>query len=335
MSAEKFAIKTKQPQLTALMDKVVAQQKLGHAYIFEGMRGAGQSDMATYLAATIFCENIDESPCGDCLHCQRILNSDFPDVERVRPDGNAIKIDQTRELKQSLSLSAMESNSKVFIIEEADLMTVSAANSLLKFLEEPNPGVYLFLLTTHRDAILPTIQSRTQMIHFPTLNNIQLQEALQNAGLKVNMARLMSEMINDIDYGLTLSEDEVFIQQLEVAIVWLENILKKDPRSFTMVTSDWVKITKDRQEAVRGLDIILFHLRDLIYLTLRNNSDYQENISLFFPQHQQRYEDILPITNLSAIVKATEVVNQTQKMIRSNVSVQAAYEYMVLAIWQK
>lgn len=336
MSTERFTILKKQPQLSKLMHSVVANSKLGHAYVFEGMRGAGQLEMALYIAAMVFCETADDQPkpCGDCLHCQRVLNGDFPDVGCIKPEGDSIKIDQIRELKQALSLSALEADSKVFIIEEADLMTVSAANSLLKFLEEPNPGVYIFLLTTRREAILPTIQSRAQMIHFPPLNQIQLQGAFQEAGINVNMSRVLSEMTNDIDYGLALSQDEVFNAQLKISLTWLENILKTDPRAFTMVATDWMKITKERRDSLRGLDLILFHVRDLLYCVLQDGQNSISTAQLIFPQYVTRYQTSLAYTNTGRLIEATELINKAQKMINSNVNVQAAYEYLVLAIWQ-
>lgn len=335
MTTDRFTILKKQPQLSKLMHGVVANDKLGHAYIFEGMRGAGQLEMALYISAMIFCEAEDShsKPCGECLRCQRILKGDFPDVECIQPEGESIKIDQIRELKLGLSLSALEADSKVFIIEEADLMTVSAANSLLKFLEEPNLGVYIFLLTTHREAILPTIQSRAQMIHFAPLNQSQLQVAFQEAGMNANMSRLVSEMTNDIDYGMALSQDEVFNAQLKISMTWLENILKMDARAFTMVTTDWIKITKDRRESLRGLNLMLFHIRDLLYCALQDNQNTIQTAQLIFPQYVTRYQASLKQINIDGLIKMTELINKTQKMIHSNVNVQAAYEYLVLAIW--
>ncbi|WP_255377061.1 hypothetical protein [Aerococcus sp. 1KP-2016] len=171
MGLNAFDIIEKQGDLTAMMDRVVANDRLGHAYIFEGMMGAGQEDMALYLAAGLNCLNpsITGQPCGECNHCVRILREDYPDVLHVRPgddkgndktkanifatdeeieqakqsedkakpESNAIKIDQVRELKHRMSMSSTEGNHQIFVIHEAEKMTTGAANSLLKFIEEP------------------------------------------------------------------------------------------------------------------------------------------------------------------------------------------------------
>lgn len=335
MTLEAFTILDKQPHLAEMMRNVVVNNKLGHAYIFEGMRGAGQLDMAIYVAAILFCEETHEKPCGKCLHCQRVLKGEYPDVEYIKPDGNTIKIEQIRDLKQALALTAMESDSKIFIIEEADLMTANAANSLLKFLEEPNKGIYIFLLTAHAEAILQTIQSRTQMVYFPPLKQNQLQGSFEAMGMTSDIARIISEITNDINYGMTLLTDEVFNKQLKISLTWLENILKNDARAFTMVASDWGKITKDRRESIRGLDLVLFYVRDLLYLSLYDTNMLNENNQLIYPFAAKCYQEYTIKTSVDKLVSITELINKAQKMINSNVSVQAAYEYLVLAIWRE
>ncbi|MHA6381564.1 hypothetical protein ACX3VT_08490 [Aerococcus sanguinicola] len=125
-----FRIQAKQPELTALMDRVLRQGRLGHAYIFEGEAGAGQAEMADYVAAALFCQGEDK-PCGQCRNCQLLVQGDLPDLVHVEPEGQSLKIDQMREIKQELSLTAMGGGHKVFIIHDAEKMTNSAANSLL------------------------------------------------------------------------------------------------------------------------------------------------------------------------------------------------------------
>ena len=103
----------------------------------------------------LFCQNPDDQgfPCGVCNECRRIIEKEHPDVVEIEPDGQSIKVDQVRFLKSEFSKSAVEGNQKVFIIFAAETMTTSAANSLLKFIEEPVGNTVAFLITSNRNLI--------------------------------------------------------------------------------------------------------------------------------------------------------------------------------------
>ncbi|OFU52788.1 DNA polymerase III subunit delta' [Aerococcus sp. HMSC10H05] len=337
MAHEHFDIARKQADLTAMMDRVLINNRLGHAYIFEGMVGAGQEDMALYLAAYLNCLNPEDqgTPCGTCNHCRRILSADYPDVFHIEPDGNTIKIDQTRDLKERLSMSSLEGDNQIFIIHEAEKMTVNAANSLLKFIEEPHENVFIFLLTNNRDAILSTIVSRCQMIHFPQLNQVSLKALFEEAGIKPSMATTLTALTNDIDEAVALAWDEDFQQRLTWSMQWVDLIVKKDPRGLTMVASDWMKGPKGRADIIQALNLVAFHFHDLLYLLLHADQGQSNQDQMVFPNNFEAYQGILAKITVEEATKALHLVGQAQRMIQSNVSVQSAMEYMVLAYWKQ
>lgn len=131
----------------AQMQPIVYQQlqrsfehgRIAHAYLFEGEKGTGKHEVGIWLAQHLFCTQMkDNLPCGKCNNCQRIEKKEHPDVLVIEPEGQTIKVDQIRRLQTEFSRSGYESRKK-FLIKEAEKMNSSAANSLLKFLEEP-PG---------------------------------------------------------------------------------------------------------------------------------------------------------------------------------------------------
>lgn len=337
MVTDYFEIAKKQEALTAMMDRVVANQRLGHAYIFEGMVGSGQEDMAIYLAAYLNClePDVNNRPCGTCNHCRRILSDDYPDVFQIEPDGNTIKIDQTRDLKERLSMSSLEGDNQIFIVHEAEKMTVNAANSLLKFIEEPHENVYIFLLTANRDAILPTIVSRCQMIHFPQLPQAALQELFEAKGIKPSMATTLTALTNDVNEAVALAENEDFQQRMQLSIQWVDLIVRKDPRGLTMVASDWMKGPKGRPDILQALNLVAFHFHDLLYILLHPSEGQANQANLIFPNVFGKYQGIASKLTVIDATKALHLVGQAQRMIQSNVSVQSAMEYMVLAYWKK
>src|SRR5690606_36803569 len=102
----------------------------------------------------------------NCTQCKRIQSGNHPDVHIIKPDGQSIKIEQISFLQKEFTYTGLESNRKVYIIEEADKMTVNAANRLLKFLEEPNQETVAILITSQIGKMLDTIVSRCQRITF-------------------------------------------------------------------------------------------------------------------------------------------------------------------------
>ncbi|MDK6233111.1 DNA polymerase III subunit delta' [Aerococcus sp. UMB10185] len=322
-----FRIQAKQPELTALMDRVLRQGRLGHAYIFEGEAGAGQAEMADYVAAALFCQGEDK-PCGQCRNCQLLVQGDLPDLVHVEPEGQSLKIDQMREIKQELSLTAMGGGHKVFIIHDAEKMTNSAANSLLKFLEEPNPEVYIFLLTSQKERLLATIQSRCQVIHFKSLPLDQVRLTYQEAGISSQVSEYLAALTSDLSLAQDLAEDEAFLDQTKRSWTWLEALVKQDPRAFTMVQTDWIKRDKGRETNQRLLEIILAYLRDLLIL------NYQETDQLILPSRTSAYQDLRRQVNPRRLQNQVQLALKARRMIQANVSPQAALEYFVLASWQ-
>ncbi|TGV29764.1 DNA polymerase III subunit delta', partial [Mesorhizobium sp. M00.F.Ca.ET.186.01.1.1] len=151
---------SQQPRASELLYHSLLNNRLAHAYLLAGPKGAGKKQMALHLAKSLFCPEREADACGACLTCRRIEGGNHPDVLFITPDGASIKIDQIRALQKEMAMRAVESKHKVYIIEHVDKMTTQASNSLLKFLEEPPAGVLALLLTEHSHSILPTILSR-------------------------------------------------------------------------------------------------------------------------------------------------------------------------------
>ena len=107
-------------------------------------------------------------PCETCNSCRRVTSSNHPNVTLIRPDGQDIKKEQMSNLVYSMTKKGYEAGRKIYIISRADRMNVAAANTLLKFLEEPEGDVTAILLTDSYQSILPTIQSRCQRLSFLT-----------------------------------------------------------------------------------------------------------------------------------------------------------------------
>lgn len=142
------------------------QKKLAHSYLFVDSDESRALNTAYWLACLFNCTG-ENKPDGTCQNCKQILSGNHPDVLLVEPEGKqTLGIDQVRPLKEELAKSPVESSRRFFFINEAQKMTLSAANGLLNLLEEPVAPVVTILITNNSDQILPTVRSRTQIINF-------------------------------------------------------------------------------------------------------------------------------------------------------------------------
>lgn len=156
-------IGTKQAEF---LKRAYQQKKLAHSYLFVDSDETRALNTAYWLACLFNCTG-ENKPDGTCQNCKQILSGNHPDVLLVEPEGKqTLGIDQVRPLKEELAKSPVESSRRFFFINEAQKMTLSAANGLLNLLEEPIAPVVTILITNNSDQILPTVRSRTQIINF-------------------------------------------------------------------------------------------------------------------------------------------------------------------------
>jgi len=153
----------------------VEQDKVHHAYLFVGSRGTGKTSMAKILAACLNCANGGPTvdPCGQCESCVAIANASSLDVIEMDAASNN-SVDDIRDLRESVAYAPVSGRSKVYILDEAHMLTNQAWNAFLKTLEEPPPNTIFVLATTEASKILPTVVDRCHRFDFgrPTVEQL-------------------------------------------------------------------------------------------------------------------------------------------------------------------
>lgn len=306
-----------QENILAQMQPLVYQQlqrsfehgRLAHAYLFEGEKGTGKHEVGIWLAQHLYCTNMNnQQPCGRCNNCQRIKNQEHPDVLVLAPDGQSIKVDQIRRLQTEFSRSGYESRKKVFLIQEAEKMNASAANSLLKFLEEP-PGDFLAILETEAiGRILPTIQSRCQTLHFQELSKDSLIQKLQDQQISAEKAKLLSFLTNSLGKAVEISEDEWFNEAKDLIYQWFVYLDKRDTQAFIYVQKRLVKVFKEKKQQFTVFSILMYY--------------YQEA--------QKQAITSGEYGKVKRLNQTIERILLAEQKLRSNVSFQAVAEQFVL-----
>lgn len=162
--------------------------KVPHALLFVGPEGVGKASIAAIFAAGLLCTGDNEKPCGKCLSCRQIETGSHPDFMLISPDGASIKIDQVRELQREAALMPYYGRRRIGLIDVAEKMTVQAANSLLKTLEEPVGEAVFILISSARQQLLDTIISRCRILAFHPLPYDVLEQALISKGFESGQA---------------------------------------------------------------------------------------------------------------------------------------------------
>ena len=158
-----------QEKLVTFFKNALTNSSLGHAYIIEGDSGSGKKTIARYFAAITVCKN--GNACGECAACKQSAAEVNPDVTVVSAEGkSSVGVDKIRQLISTVGYKSVHGGYRVFIIEDANLLTPQAQNALLKVIEEPPKKVLFLLLCDRKSHMLKTIVSRTQTLKLSPLS---------------------------------------------------------------------------------------------------------------------------------------------------------------------
>ena len=271
-------------RIKELLTKSIKLNKTSHSYMFIGIEGIGKSLIAKEFAKMLLClEN--EKACNRCKACIEISSNNNPDFFFIEPDGNSIKIEQIRNIQAKVAEKPIISNKKVYIINDADMMTQEAQNCLLKTLEEPPEYVTIILIGANENNFLSTIKSRCTILHFEPILDEDIKKYIkQNYEIDTITDNMLNLFQGSIGKAIVLKEKSELYQQIDSII---ENLDRKD---IIELLKDAEIIYKSKEEISEILDYInvcLFNLskKDIRYITtinvveetkrrLKSNSNY-------------------------------------------------------------
>ena len=188
-----------QPAAVALLQRAIARDRLAHAYAFVGPSGVGRRLTAIAFAQAALCA---AQGCGACSTCRRVAAGAHPDAQvltptppRDNPKGvPTIRIEQVRDLERTAALAPLEAGRKVFVLDDAERMTLPTAQALLKTLEEPPPRTNLVLILQNPRALPPTVLSRCQRVRFGPLDERAAAALLEARGIPSEASRLLARL---------------------------------------------------------------------------------------------------------------------------------------------
>ena len=221
-------------------------------------------------------------------------------------------------------MKSVEGNRKIYMIADADKMSVSAANSLLKFLEEPASDTVAILMTEQGQRILPTILSRCQVLTFTSLSPENVKQKLMEQGLPLQQASVISQITQNLEDGLALNHDEWFVQAQKI-VVKLYEVLNQNPmKALLYLQTDWFSHFKEREQLDKGLDLLLLIYKDLLYIQL-DKQDFVvfQNMLKEYESHAFQISQRRLANDMSSILEA-------KRRLLSNTNPQLLMEQLVL-----
>ncbi|MEE8352924.1 MAG: DNA polymerase III subunit delta' [Dehalococcoidales bacterium] len=225
-----------QPRAVELLRRGLASSRLAHAYLLLGPVSVGKMTLALDLARALNCSG-DEVPCGECQPCRRIAEAKHADVSVIELEAGGdegaesdssktrISVEQVKEIQHTASLPPFEGRCRVYILDGVELLSIGAANRLLKTLEEPLDNVVFILLATDESALPATVVSRCQRIELRLLGAGEIESSLIDRwGVPAEKAGLLSRLAGGrLGWAVAAAGDEGVLRQRDE---WLDGLLE-------------------------------------------------------------------------------------------------------------
>lgn len=281
-----------------ILEENIKRNHITHSYLMVGIQGIGKKMIAKEYAKAILCLN-ENKPCNNCKSCIEFNTDNNPDFLCVEPEGNNIKIEQVRKLQKQIQAKPVVSTRKVYIIDDADLMTKEAQNCLLKTLEEPPEFASIILIGTNENSFLTTIKSRCMILHFNRLEDVEVKKYLEQNYDEKNITQGMLDIASgSIGRAINLKDKQEQYEKIEQLI----NSLDK---------KDLIDIVKSAE--------ILYKSKD----DINDMLDYANVILLRKAKTNYLYTNCI------------KIVENTKKRLNQNANYDMSIDNMLFKIWEE
>ena len=302
--------------------------KVSHSYIFTGRPGSGKKLLATTYAMTLQCEAGGTEPCQKCDSCKKALGKNHPDIIMVNHEKpGTISIDEIREqVIHDVAIKPYSSPHKIYIIPDAEMMTVQAQNALLKTIEEPPEYAVIMLLTENAEVLLPTIRSRCVMMK---LRNIKdqlvkkyLMEQMEIPDYKADVCVAFAQ--GNMGKAIMLANSDYFNEIKEEVVHLLRNIDEMDvPELMDAVK----KCMTYKLEINDYLDMMAIWYRDVLIYKATKNVD-----RVVFSDQLRYIKARASKSSYEGIEKILEALETAKARMKANVNFELVIELLLLTI---
>ena len=300
--------------------KNALNDNLSHAYLFDLNNNVYAENMVLAFIKSILCtEHMSKEEYYNCPKCKRINEENYTELKKIYPDGQYIKKKQLDELQKNFSTKALESNYRIYIIYDADKLNISAANSLLKFLEEPADGVLAVLLTNNVNKVLKTISSRCQILNFRQ-NNVNEFININNIEKDITLYKLLFTVFKISDINLVEDYHKEFIESVLKYIKYYET---NGIKSIINEKNLFLDVFKEKEEIYNFFELLVLFYRDVINVKLSRKL-------MFFDDNKTLLEFVSSKNSLDNILRKIDIIIKKQKLIRNNINTNMLIDSLII-----
>lgn len=315
-------------ELIEYIQSAVRQKKVSHAYILNGERGSGKKMVAGLFAMTLQCEQGGVEPCGTCKSCRQAQSGNQPDIITVTHEKpGSISVEDIRtQVNGDIQIKPYSSPYKIYVIPEADLLTVQAQNALLKTIEEPPEYARIFLLTENADSLLATIRSRCVTLKFRNIPDARIKEYLmQRMRLPDYQAEICTAFAQgNLGKAILLATSESFHERKEAVIQLLTEIDRMQLPDLVGVIKEW---NQHKQDITEYLDMITIWYRDVL---LYKATEREEG--MVFRGNLEEIREKAHTISYEGIEATLQAVEQARARLKANVNFDLVIELLLLTM---
>ncbi|MBQ9181443.1 MAG: hypothetical protein IJ134_02290 [Bacilli bacterium] len=287
-----------------ILKNALQKNKISHAYLIETNNYTLSFPFALAFAKALQCPKklTNKNNCGKCTQCDRINNGNFSEIKIIEPDGLFIKKEQLSDLQKEFSTKSIESNYKIYIIKNAEKLNISAANSILKFLEEPEENIIAILLTNNIHEMLNTIISRCQIVKLKSSSD----------------ENILSVLFENND------NRDVLIEKTIEFVIFYE---KEKINTLLYTQTLWHDIFNDKKIIADAFDIMILFYKDIL------NYFFVSKINTFL-EYEESIKKIVENNQIVDIVKKINKLLEMKKKIYYNINNQLLIDKLIIE-WEK
>lgn len=310
------------------LKKSIEMDKVSHAYMISGPEGAGKLRIAKAFAAALQCEEGGIDMCGECHSCKQSLSENHPDIKRlVREKLSSIGVNEIREqINNDVAVKPYSGKYKIYIIEDAQLMTEQAQNALLKTIEEPAEYAVFMLLTTNKEALLPTILSRCVTLNLRPVNSRLIREyLLENYDISQYDANVCAAFAQgNVGKAEKLAGSDKFNRIKDEAIGLLKYI--PDMEIYEIIQA--IKhVTEFKVDIDDYLDIIIIWYRDILLFKATKDAN-----GVIFKDEINYIKEAASKSTYQGIEEIIHALETAKSRLKANVNFDLTMELLLLTI---